>query len=271
MQVVSMHSFRGKQSWLERILDSPFKALVNAVYQLRAPNLHRRPDTVKVVCISDTHNTQPNVPPGDVLIHVDWLKSQPHAHKIFIAGNHDPALASRNRQKLNWDGLAYLQDSSTTIRLGNGRRLNIYGSPYTRKNGNWVFEYAATFSDCGFWTSKIPLETDILVTHMPPKFHLALDARGDESLYEELWRTRPLLHVFGHFHESRGEDSLIYDKFEVEHAAAKRGTGRWGSLFKMMIHLLLSQLRPPTNYGTRMVNVASIGGPRDQVQRPAIV
>lgn len=53
----------------------------------------------------DTHNTQTHVPPGDFLIHngdlyvstsfpeiqylINWLKSLPHAHKIFIAGNHD--------------------------------------------------------------------------------------------------------------------------------------------------------------------------------------
>jgi len=40
---------------------------------------------------------------------IDWLKSQPHAHKIFIAGNHDLALTSRIQRKLNWDGLTYLQ------------------------------------------------------------------------------------------------------------------------------------------------------------------
>ena len=101
---------RTKQSWWERILNSPFEALVNATYQLRASSLHRNPNTIKVVCISDTHSTKPTVPHGHVLIHagdlsvsgssqeiqiqIDWLKSLSHAPKIFIAGNHDISLAS---------------------------------------------------------------------------------------------------------------------------------------------------------------------------------
>lgn len=138
-------------------------------------------------------------------------------------------------------------------------------------NGNWVFEYAARQSDQGFWTAKIPTETDIFVTHMPPRFHLDLNSHGDESLYRELWRTRPLLHVFGHFHESHGDDSLVYDEFEIANTAAKGGTGGCVTLFTMLIHLLLSQLRLQTNYGTMLVNAASSGGRRDELRRPAIV
>jgi hypothetical protein len=60
---------------------------------------------VKIVCILDTHNCTPVLPEGDILIHagdlshhgsfaeiqaqLDWLRTQPHAHKVVIAGNHD--------------------------------------------------------------------------------------------------------------------------------------------------------------------------------------
>ncbi|KAI9652655.1 MAG: hypothetical protein M1831_006642 [Alyxoria varia] len=63
---------------------------------------------VTVVCISDTHNTQPPVPAGDILLHagdltergsfselqaqISWLAAQPHRHKVAIAGNHDVLL-----------------------------------------------------------------------------------------------------------------------------------------------------------------------------------
>jgi predicted phosphohydrolase len=73
----------------------------------------------------DTHDTQSPVPPGDVLIHngdlsistsfpdiqylINWLKLLPYAHKIFIVGKHDLGLASGEKQKLNWNGLTYLQ------------------------------------------------------------------------------------------------------------------------------------------------------------------
>lgn len=60
---------------------------------------------ITVVCISNTHNTQPPLPPSDLLLHagdltewgtfaeiqaqMTWLSQQPHKHKVLIAGNHD--------------------------------------------------------------------------------------------------------------------------------------------------------------------------------------
>lgn len=60
---------------------------------------------LKVVCISDTHNTKPNIPDGDLLLHgsdlteggtfdelqdqLHWLNAQPHRYKVTVAGNHD--------------------------------------------------------------------------------------------------------------------------------------------------------------------------------------
>src|SRR3546814_799299 len=76
---------------------------------------------------ADTHNKHGSVelPEGDVLIHagdfttsgklsqvedfVAWFSSQPHPHKILIAGNHGETLLSALNQSLfaNWlaDGL----------------------------------------------------------------------------------------------------------------------------------------------------------------------
>lgn len=161
---------------------------------------------------------------------IDWLKLQPHPYKIFIAGNHDRALESQEREKLDWKGLIYLQDSAVTIRLPDGRTLNIYGSPWTRKHGNWAFQYPATED---FWSGKIPQETDILITHMPPRFHLDIDGWGDEGLLKELWRTRPALHVFGHFHGGYGSDMLVYDGFESSYAGVRRGTEGWMGVLGM--------------------------------------
>lgn len=63
---------------------------------------------VNVICISDTHNQQPEVPEGDILIHggdhtknvsfeemqkqLHWLLSLPHRHKILVAGNQEVLL-----------------------------------------------------------------------------------------------------------------------------------------------------------------------------------
>ena len=64
----------------------------------------RRTRKTRIVCISDTHNQTPKLPPGDVLIHagdltnqgsyselqktVDWLERSDFDAKIVIAGVH---------------------------------------------------------------------------------------------------------------------------------------------------------------------------------------
>src|SRR5690242_16572388 len=62
----------------------------------------------RFVCVSDTHNTFPSLPRGDVLIHagdltnqgslselrkaIDWLEKADFEVKIVVAGNHDVTL-----------------------------------------------------------------------------------------------------------------------------------------------------------------------------------
>ena len=102
-------------------------------------DLTPQPSTT-IICISDTHNTQPHLPPGDLLLHagdltehgsfdelqtqISWLAAQPHAHKVAIAGNHDVLLdaefmaehperdyasnAGRTARDLDWSGVTYL-------------------------------------------------------------------------------------------------------------------------------------------------------------------
>ncbi|CAK7213198.1 hypothetical protein SEUCBS140593_001765 [Sporothrix eucalyptigena] len=102
---------------------------------------------VRVVCIADTHNKQPELPPGDVLIHAGdltergsfgevqaglaWLAAQPHKHKILVAGNHDVLLDEafldkyperrygqtdrEEKEDLVWGGVTYLEDELLTV------------------------------------------------------------------------------------------------------------------------------------------------------------
>lgn len=104
-----------------------------------------REDTLRVVCISDTHNTRPELLFGDVLIHpgdltetgsfddiqteLRWLSSQPHQYKVFVAGNHDVLLdgeflkepperrygSLHTKEDLDWGSVIYLQNSSVTL------------------------------------------------------------------------------------------------------------------------------------------------------------
>lgn len=184
--------------------------------------MESRPDKIRVVCISDTHNTTPVLPPGNLLVHagdltqngtleevqrqLDWLDQQPYEHKVVIAGNQDlcldPLRATQNdRSTLSWGSITYLEDSSARLRFRGGRTLCIHGNPWTRKHGNWAFQYAPSVDQ---FSGQLEDDVDILITHSPPKHHLDLGGLGDSFLLQELWRIRPKLHVFGHTPQMAG-------------------------------------------------------------------
>jgi 3',5'-cyclic AMP phosphodiesterase CpdA len=128
--------------------------------------------------MSDTHNTQPEFPPGDILIHagdlieigdfdevqaqLTWLSARPHEHKIVVAGNDDVLLDEKFLQEypkrwygqtktaadLDWGSAQYLQDSSVLLEfprdpqdplVPSKKTLLIYGSPRTPQYGISAF------------------------------------------------------------------------------------------------------------------------------------
>ena len=127
------------------------------------------PGTVRFVCVSDTHSNAPKqpLPAGDCLIHAGdftdtgrpqeleafctWLKAQPHARKIVIAGNHDltldPESYPRTHRRFGHkqphdcaaaraliEGAAeYLHDSGTSV-CG----LQVWGSPWQPEHMHMV-------------------------------------------------------------------------------------------------------------------------------------
>lgn len=200
-----------------------------------------RRSTVSVVCISDTHNSTPVVPPGDILIHagdltqrgtpdelrsaVQWVASLPHPIKIVVAGNPDKSLdkAFCDRElldpcEIDWAaaGIIYLEHSATEITLRQ-RSFTVFGSPFTPEYGNWAFQYPQAkllpARAQNVWAS-IPSEVDILITHGPPLGHM--DAVGSQragcaALLERMRNVRPILHVFGHVHGGRGVERFQWD------------------------------------------------------------
>lgn len=91
--------------------------------------------------------------------------------------------------------------------------FKIFGSPFSPAQGRWAFGYGPDEA-AQLW-DRISLDTDIVVTHTPPKYHC--DERSDrravgcESLREVLWRVRPRLAIFGHVHEGRGAERVRWD------------------------------------------------------------
>ncbi|KAL4953979.1 hypothetical protein BDW69DRAFT_183953 [Aspergillus filifer] len=124
--------------------ERPFSAISTQLQSNGAANL----PPIRIICISDTHNATPLLPPGDILIHsgdltvrgtleevqaqLRWLHSQPHPHKIVIAENHDllideacddrfPTRGDRDaedkRARLDWDGIVYLQNEAVNLEV----------------------------------------------------------------------------------------------------------------------------------------------------------
>ena len=177
----------------------------------------------RIVAIADTHNSQPALPEGDVLIHAgdltgrgslpelervaDWLRSQPHAHKVVIAGNHDFAL-QRNQvaARALFHGLTFLEDSEVTL-----AGLRIWGSPWQPWFHDWAYNARRGPEIDAKWR-LIPEGLDVLVTHGPPYGFGDMvhdgERAGCEDLLRHLARVKPRLHLFGHIHEDRGEWQL---------------------------------------------------------------
>ena len=177
---------------------------------------------MKIILISDTHgNHNFIVPKGDVLIHagdvslrgtksevdefIKWFQSQPHKHKIFIAGNHDFYFeeALKNKLKLDYPNLIYLNDSGCEI-----DGINFWGSPVQPTFFDWAFNRKRGEEIKKHW-DLIPENTDVLITHGPP--HKILDLTNDghyagcEELKKRVLAIKPKLHVFGHIHENYGQ------------------------------------------------------------------
>lgn len=189
----------------------------------------------RFVLISDTHNTKPPLPLGEVLVHagdltgsgsraeteraMQWLgaQAQKFKHVIFVGGNHDWFLYHLSRE-VGKDAVRefvapyglnihYLEDESYFLCEGeNLPCLRIYGSPVQPVFCNWawnqdVLQRRATWA-------KIPSGVDMLITHGPPKNLLdwvGRDRVGCEELREALNRVQPKVHVFGHIHSGHGK------------------------------------------------------------------
>ena len=241
-------------SLLYELSTTPFSFLIRSIHllltSLRGP-AYPAPaprSRIRLVCISDTHNEKVQIPAGDVLIHagdltvtgtaaeiqaqIDWLVSLPHAYKIVIAGNHDSYLDPRSRSpadadnKLEWKGIRYLQHSNVVLQFPErkGRSLNVYGAPQIPECGGEEFAFQYRREEDA-WSGTVPRDTDVLVTHTPPRLHLDLPiGLGCEYLLKEVWRVRPKVHVFGHVHAGRGREDVFWDG-EQESYERLRGLG----------------------------------------------
>lgn len=185
---------------------------------------------MKIICISDTHSyplSKLDLPEGDLLIHAGDATSRgsegevndfnrelglirdKYKHGIvFTPGNHDFYFEKKARytdvKKIITHAKCLLHES---IELAG---MKIFGSPYTPEFCNWAFNVPRNGPRIIKLWAEIPSETDILITHGPPKHILDLVLHdmfnaGCEALMKAVQRVNPKLHVFGHIHCAAGE------------------------------------------------------------------
>ncbi|KIW49219.1 hypothetical protein PV05_10916 [Exophiala xenobiotica] len=208
---------------------------------------------IRIVCISDTHNQTPKLPAGDILIHagdltnqgsmselkktVSWLANADFKAKIIVCGNHDVtadvdfyreygAYFHNKNMEDPQKCLALLQADPSIIYLNHEPKqipithsdgavtsLRVFGSPYSPARGFWAFGYPPEKA-AQLW-AQIPLDSDIVVTHTPAKFHRdecgTRGTAGCERLRQTLWRVRPRMFVCGHIHEAYGVEVVTWD------------------------------------------------------------
>lgn len=127
-------------------------------------------------------------------------------HKIVIAGNHDFCFQKHpeeSRRILSDAGIIYLEDEAIEL-----YGIKFYGIPWTPQFGNWAFMGTENFLAHRWWS--VPIGTDVLISHGPPRGILDLTQDGDHAgsiSHRHVVRSiRPKLNVFGHIHETYGHE-----------------------------------------------------------------
>ncbi|MCJ1422697.1 hypothetical protein MMC29_000577 [Sticta canariensis] len=200
---------------------------------------------LRVVATADTHgeHEQLRIPEGDVLIHagdfamrnnfkhlqsgLEWFARQPHECKVMIGGNHDLAMEGKTAFA-PWDrkqqeqikaqiseytrsgSIIYLEHESKQVTV-KGRKLTIFGSPFTPWHGFGAWRYDRKED---IWQSAIQQGTDVVITHGPPYGILDRSRHGQacgcKHLMRRLQEVQPSLTVYGHIHESFGQDTCTW-------------------------------------------------------------
>jgi len=193
---------------------------------------------LQIVALSDSHNATKRVeiPDGDILIHagdfsfqgksleiqdfIEWMKEQPHKHKLWIAGNHELGIEDfpDNANVIdNETNSTYIHDKVIEI-----EGLKFLGCNFTPEFNNWAFNLTERQSKI-YWENAP--EADVVVCHGPPygildsvtpeyKHHRPLGCIHFKNYLE---RVKPKVAIFGHIHGGFGHETIKWnDASETE-------------------------------------------------------
>ena len=178
---------------------------------------------MKIVCFADTHGQHrkiKDIPEGDVYVFagdvsnigtipelgdfLNWIQDLPN-EKVVVAGNHDFGFYTDRcltKEMFDVPNVHYLLDESWVY-----KDVKFYGSPWQPEFCSWAFNLPRGKELKWVW-DNIPEDTNVLITHCPPRS--ILDAiwdrnEGCDDLYNRVKYLKDLqLHVFGHIHYSAG-------------------------------------------------------------------
>ena len=123
-------------------------------------------------------------------------------------------------------GVTFLTEGMHSFTLKSGVSFTVYASPYTPGFGDWAFAYEHQqdrFNEAhqvadgtqSIATNPIPDSVDIVMTHGPSQGILDWTPHGNvgcENLLRAIRRAKPIMHCFGHIHESNGLEVTDWKK-----------------------------------------------------------
>lgn len=204
---------------------------------------------IKIVATSDLHGNLPEIKGkfdlmlicGDIcpstyygskFYQENWLRTDftewikrivgPDSKVVMIPGNHDFYLATALQREIKMIEymccykLKILQHEEYIYEYsdadGNTEKVKIFGTPYCRVFGTWPFMHSDSFLANAY--SKIPEDTDILISHDAPNIYGLGDitegrhqqkGTGSPILAEAIYRVKPRIFHCGHFHSGNHE------------------------------------------------------------------
>lgn len=200
----------------------------------------------KLVCISDTHCqlSKVTLPEGDILVHAgDALSGGTHSelmqflsemeelvdnykYVIYVPGNHDRITEINEalvKEECENRGIIYLNDSGIEL-----EGIKFWGSAVTPRFHDWAWNRDSRNSGTSVSESHpshnsiephwklLPEDTDVLITHGPPKGILDISVYsgeqcGCEHLFHKVMEVEPKYHIFGHIHYYGGQTVKVGD------------------------------------------------------------
>lgn len=169
---------------------------------------------------------------GEIFLFLEWLGQikKSFKHIVFVPGNHDTWI-EKNEKKARLicekEGINLLINQAIEL-----EGIKFWGSPLTPEFGcDWA--YNRDRGKIGKTWNNIPLDTEILITHGPPKGVLDVsqnrqreyELTGCSALASRIESLKSLkLNAFGHIHDGpdgrwRNQGIVIRDKVVYSNAA----------------------------------------------------